>query len=194
MNAFITLENDDQRYHTLARDYVGTINEGKSALVVSPTIAEGQITTQAIRDQLKAVNIIDAQDAKDITYQRDLQWTDAQKAHPALYEPGMTAYFSTPARGFQSGSRVQVIAQNGEQVYVLDAKGRQKTLPLDKAERFTVHQPESLELCRNDLVRCTKNTRSLERSTPWGMKSQKINNGAVYRVKSFAKKNGQSHP
>lgn len=190
INALITLENSDQRYAQLARDYVATINEGKSALVVSPTIAEGQITTHAIRDQLKAVNIIDASHAKDITYQRDLQWTDAQKAHPALYEPGMTASFNTPAKGFQSGARVQVIDQNGTDVYVLDAKGRQKTLPLDKAERFTVHQPERLELCRHDLVRCTKNTRSLERPTPWGMKSQKINNGTVYRVKGFAKKTG----
>ena len=190
MNAVIQLENGDQRYEQLARDYAVTVNAGKSALVVSPTIAEGQQVSEAIRDQLKKLNIIDAGHAQTIDYQRDLRWSDAQKANPALYEPGMTAYFNTPAQGFQSGSRVQVIAQNGKDVYVLDQKGRQKTLPLDKADRFSVHQPEELELCRNDVVRCTKITRSLEKATAWGMKSQKINNGTVYRVKGFAKKTG----
>ncbi|MEM9108481.1 MAG: MobF family relaxase [Planctomycetota bacterium] len=190
MNALIKLENGDQRYQQLARDYVDTVNKGKSALVVSPTIAEGEQTTLAIREQLKKVNIIDPEHAQTVDYQRDLQWSNTQKTHPALYEAGMTAYFHTPSKGFQSGSRVRVIAQNGTDVYVLDDKGRQKTLPLHHAARFSVHQPEELEFCRNDLVRCTKNTRSLERATAWGMKSQKINNGTVYRVKGFAKKTG----
>lgn len=190
MNAVYEIEDPGQRYKQLARDYVEAVNRGKSALVVSPTHGEGKEVTDAIRQRLKDQKIIDAEHKKDYVYQRDLQWTAAQKSNPAMYEPGQTVWFNTSVKGFQAGNRAQVVAQNGKDVHVLDHKGRQQLLPLGRVDRFTVHQPEKIELCRNDLVRCTNNTRSERQPTPTGMKSRRLNNGTLYRVRGFAKRTG----
>ena len=190
MDAIREIADPDERYGQLAKDYVEAVNRGKSALVVSPTHAEGRTVTDAIRQQLKDLKILDANHRREVTYQRDTQWSDAQKANPAMYEPGQTVWFNTSVKGFQAGTRATVVAQNGKHVYVLDHKGRQKTLPLGRVGRFSVHRPETIELCRNDLVRCVTNTQSLRQATPTGMKARKMNNGTLYRVKGFAKRTG----
>ena len=43
-----------ERHDLLAADYVSAIREGKSALVVSPTHAEGREVTARIRESLKS--------------------------------------------------------------------------------------------------------------------------------------------
>ena len=44
----------DKRHEALATDYAAAISEGKSALVISPTHAEGERVTREIRAKLKA--------------------------------------------------------------------------------------------------------------------------------------------
>lgn len=43
----------DQRHEALAVDYVSAVSKGKSALVISPTHAEGDQVTREIRLKLK---------------------------------------------------------------------------------------------------------------------------------------------
>jgi len=43
----------EQRHETLAADYVSAVKKGKSALVISPTHAEGERVTARIREWLK---------------------------------------------------------------------------------------------------------------------------------------------
>jgi hypothetical protein len=50
----------DQRHDALAVDYVAAVKAGKSALVISPTHAEGERVTQEIQSKLKAANKLGA--------------------------------------------------------------------------------------------------------------------------------------
>ena len=52
----------EDRHEALADDYVAAVNEGKSALVISPTHAEGERVTTQVRTKLKASKTLAAQE------------------------------------------------------------------------------------------------------------------------------------
>jgi hypothetical protein len=83
------------------------IKRGKSALVISPTHAEGERVTQQIRDKLKTAKKI-GRDEREFLQLKNLQWTEAQRADARNYVPGMVVQFHQNVVGFQRGERVTV--------------------------------------------------------------------------------------
>jgi ATP-dependent exoDNAse (exonuclease V) alpha subunit len=67
----------ESRHEALAADYVAAVGDGKSALVISPTHAEGERVTAQIRSQLKASTKLGA-DERQFVQLKNLQWTEAQ--------------------------------------------------------------------------------------------------------------------
>ena len=62
----------------LAADYLQAVNDNKSALVVSPTHAEGGRVTEKIRAELKTLQKLGATE-KEVVQLKNLRWTEAQR-------------------------------------------------------------------------------------------------------------------
>lgn len=152
----------DERYKHLAADYVDAVMHGKTALVVSPTHAEGDRITADIRASLKAVGRI-GKDEREFSVLVNANLTEAERGDPANYWHGDVLQFHQNAQGYTRGQRVAV---NG------------KPLPLDQANRFTLFHQRKLSVAPGDMVRITHNGWTLDGR-------HQLNNGALYRIKSF---------
>src|SRR5208282_2803773 len=101
---------DDERYKQLAAAYLAAVSEkkrdgqAKTAIVVSPTHAEGAKITQAIRAGLKEQGKLGQERLVDVWVPTHL--TDAQKADSTQYEAGDLVQFHQNAVGYKKGSRL----------------------------------------------------------------------------------------
>jgi hypothetical protein len=157
--------SDDERYKVLASEYVTAIKAGKSALVVSPTHREADRITGEIRQELQRCELIGAKE-RDVVTLEPVHMTEAERTDAVNYRPGDVLVYHQNAKGHRKGDRVVV----GE-----------GPLPLDQAERFQVYRTAMLSLAEGDLVRITRNGVTAD-----GL--HRLNNGAVYGVKSVSAK------
>jgi len=153
----------EERYKQMAADYLATIKQGKSALVVSPTHAEGDRITGEIRKALRESKKLKG-DERTFHILENANLTPAERGDAVNYAAGDVLVFHQNAKGFTRGDRVAV---NG---------GR--PLPLDQAKRFQAFHSSTLRLARGDTVRITKNG-------PTADGKHRLNNGAIYKVKKF---------
>jgi ATP-dependent exoDNAse (exonuclease V) alpha subunit len=153
---------DDERYMALAADYVGTVQDGKTALVVSPTHYEGSNCTREIRHMLNERGILKGEEREFETLV-NAQFTEAEKTYLGNYHEGDLIQFHQNAKGFVKGQRLNV--------------GEQK-LPLDQSHRYTVFRRGVLNLATGDVIRITHNGRTADGK-------HRLDNGAVFTVKDF---------
>lgn len=153
---------DDDRATAIAAAYVGSLKPGKDTLVVSPTHAEGERITDAIRARLRTQGLL-GEDQRPFTRLIPANLTLGQRRDPVSYRPGDVLVFHQNAKGFRRGQRVIV----GE-----------GPLPFDHAERFTVYRKGELQLAAGDRIRITKNGSTLDGN-------HRLNNGDLHTVKSF---------
>jgi conjugative relaxase-like TrwC/TraI family protein len=156
---------DNERYKLLARDYVASINEGKSALVVSPTHREGEWVTNEIRSELRHEEQLGAAQHQ-FRVLKNANMTAAELSDPVQYTTGDVIVFHQNAKSFKKGERIIV----GETV-----------LPLQQADRFTVFRSEALQLSSGDMIRVTHNGKTKNGK-------HRLNNGSIYKVKDFTKR------
>jgi conjugative relaxase-like TrwC/TraI family protein len=168
----------DQRHEALATDYAAAVSEGKSALVVSPTHAEGERVTREIRAKLKAARKL-ADDEYEFIQLKNLQWTEAQRADGRNYLAGQIVQFHQNLVGFQRGERVTVKAHDTSGVMVERQNSATASLPLDVAARFQVYEARKITLAAGDWLRITQNGFTKEK--------QRLNNGDLKQVKGFTK-------
>jgi hypothetical protein len=156
------------RYWVLAQAYLSAILERKkngdhkTALVVSPTHAEGARITKFIRDALKADGKLGEE--RVLATWTPARLTDPEKADATNYEPGDMLQFHQNAPGHKNGSRM-VIA-DGEKP------------PVDYADRFAVYRPSQLALGVGDRVRVTANGKDKSGK-------RKLDNGTLFTVQGF---------
>jgi conjugative relaxase-like TrwC/TraI family protein len=161
MGSIREIANPDERYKLLAADYADTLAAGKECLVVCPTHLEGERVTAAIRNALKERGRL-GKDQRSFRVLQSANLTEAQRGDAIHYLPSDVLQFHQNANGYKRGERV--------------AAG--DALPLDQAKRFTVFRSRSLELAPGDVVRITHNGVTMDGK-------HRLNNGALYRVKSF---------
>ena len=154
---------DDERYRALAGDYVQAAEQGKTALVVSPTHAEGARISEEIRRTLKDNGSIGA-DERTYPVLQNKSLTEAERGERLNYQPGDVLVFHQNAKGYARGDRVVV--------------DNERSLPLDVAKRFNVFHPAILDLAPGDWVRITRNGTTADGR-------HRLNNGALYKVKAF---------
>jgi len=167
-----------KRHEALATDYVAAVKQGKSALVISPTHAEGERVTQEIRSKLKATNKL-GPDEREFVQLKNLQWTAAQRADSRNYQSGMVIQFHQNVVGFRRGEQVTVTARDGSGILVARQDGKAVLLPLDMAARFQVYESRKIALAAGDRVRITQNGFAKDR--------QRLNNGDLKEVAGFTK-------
>ena len=154
---------DADRYRQLAADYVAAVAEGKTALVISPTHAEGDAVSAAVREALVEAGRIGG-DGRAVATLTRVDLTEAQRGRDGEYGPGDVLQFHQNAKGFRLGQRV--VVGDGEPV------------PCDQAARFQVYRPGSLTLATGDRVRITRGGTSRD--------GHKLETGAVYAVAGFS--------
>ncbi len=168
----------DKRHAALATDYVAAVKAHKSALVISPTHAEGERVTQKIRAKLKAAKKLGA-DEYEFTQFKNLQWTEAQRGDARNYRAGLVVHFHQNIAGFQRGERVMVTAWDDHGVSVVRQDGKTTSLPLDFVGRFQVYESRQILLAAGDWIRITQNGFTKDK--------HRLNNGDLKQVKGFTK-------
>lgn len=152
------------RYRQLASDYVKSLSEKKSVLVVSPTHLEGNRITAEIRRQLREAGALGQEEHRFTTLQ-NAHLTEAERQDSTNYIPGFDAIvFHQNGKGFRRGQRIDV-PPGGE-------------LPLDQAARFSVYHRGDIALSAGDRVRITQNGYSADGK-------HRLNNGSIYEVGGF---------
>ncbi len=159
---------DADRDKQLATAYLAAVAEkkrggvAKSALVVSPTHAEGDRITQAIRAGLKAQGKLGKERLVDAWVPAHL--TDAQKADATEYDAGDLLQFHQNAAGYKKGSRLIV----GDGVKV----------PTELAKRFEAYRPTRITLAVGDRVRVTAGGKTKDGK-------HRLSNGSLLNVHGF---------
>jgi conjugative relaxase-like TrwC/TraI family protein len=155
---------EGERYKALADDYVATVAAGKSALVVSPTHAEGERITSQIRGSLKDLGRVNT-DEREISILERSNLTQAERGDAVNYAPGDVLVFQQNAKGYRKGERI--IAGKGE-------------LPLDQANKFQKYRARKIAIAEGDLIRVTQNGKTADGK-------HRLNNGAQYVVDGFTR-------
>ena len=162
---------DSERYKQLAAAYLAAVaekkrgGENKSCLVVSPTHAEAQRITQAIRAGLKRKGKLG--DERIVNAWVSAHLTDAEKADPTQYDPGDMLQFHQNAVGYTKGSRLIV--------------GGKVKPPTELAKRFEAYRPMQLTLAVGDRVRVTAGGKTKDGK-------HRLSNGSLLSVQGFSKR------
>lgn len=177
MGAVHEIKNDDERYAAIADAYMAARRAGRSALIVSPTHAEAEQATHAVRERLKDAG--ELSDSRKFEQLQSLKLSETERSNAQHFSPGLVAQFHQHAPGFRAGERVEVVAADHAKREVLVKKGDATApLPLDKADRFDVFRHETIELAAGDIVRVTKNGRTIDGRSA-------IDNGARQTIQRF---------
>jgi conjugative relaxase-like TrwC/TraI family protein len=161
---------DEDRFKQLAAAYLSAAAEKKrdgkpkSALIVSPTHAEANRITDAVRAGLKAQGKLSKERMVEAWTPAHL--TEAQKTDATEYEPGDLLQFHQNAPGFKKGSRL--IVSEGIKV------------PTELAKRFDVYRPTQFALAVGDRVRVTAGGKTTV--------GKRFSTGSLLTVKGFTKK------
>src|SRR6185437_14623059 len=162
---------DSSRDKQLAAAYLSAVAEkkkggqAKSALVVSPTHAEGNRITDSIRAGLKSQGKLGKERLVDAWVPSHL--TDAQKTDPAQYDEGDLIQFHQNAPGYRKGTRMVV----GDGIKV----------PTQLANRFEAYRPTQLALAVGDRVRVTAGGKTKDGK-------HRLSNGSLLNVHGFTKR------
>lgn len=182
--------NVEELNNELAKAYADKIAEvdetkrRKTALVISPTHAEGERVTEAIRTELKARKVIEKKEHR-VKRTVNLSWTEKQRSNPASYEPGLLIQFKQNASGFRKSERARVTEVNtrGGKVEVLTNRGETVELPLKEAARWQVYAVKNIPVSVGDSLKITEN--GYEETGRF-----RVTNGDLVRVKGFTKEGG----
>jgi len=174
----------------LVNDYVEALKKGKTTLVISPTHAQGDEVTKAIRDRLRIEGMIGK---KEITVPqlRNLNYTAAQKSDYRNFETGQVIQFNQNAKGFKRGSRWTVEKASETAVTIRNEAGELKSLPTDKSSRYDLYTQREISLSKGDKIRITNGGADAH--------GKRLNNGQLMEVISISKngnielRNDQSH-
>jgi conjugative relaxase-like TrwC/TraI family protein len=171
----------EDRHRALVKDYLSAADEGKSALIIAPTHAEGQRLTDELRVALKERGGLGAE--HQFIARKSTGWTDAQKGDVRNYDPGMVVEFHQNAKGFARGEN-NVVAQDDTGLYLQKTDGSRTPLPLAQTSRFDVFRTREIGIAKGDRIRITKNG---EAKLDGEAKGARVNNGDVFTVEGFTK-------
>jgi conjugative relaxase-like TrwC/TraI family protein len=158
-----------ERYQAMAAEYVGALKSGTAwaqILLLSPTHAEGERVTAAVRALMRQEGMLGQED-REFTRWVSADLTEAQKGESCNYLPGkvdMVQFFQN-APGHKAGSRVELGA------------GGTSSLPLASAAKFQAYRKDSVKFAEGDILRFTANGMTED--------GHQIRNGSAYKITGF---------
>lgn len=162
----------------LIEEYLEALREDKSALIVTPTHAQGEAVTAELRNRLREEGHIGKRELQVLRYQ-NLNRTEAEKADLQSYRPGQAVQMNQNLPGLKRGS-IWRVEEVDDQVRLINALGVQHTLPLHRADAFELYEVGQIGLSKGDQVRITRNG--------FDKNERRLNNGDVLEVVSAHKK------
>ena len=181
LGAFVEIEDEHERYQTLAADYVALGRRGTFPLVVSPTHAESAKVTEAIRAARREAGQI-GPDRRYIRY-HNLQWEEVEREVADNYSAGLFVQFHQNAKGIKRGESFRVVGRSPDgSVQMQKEGGEVYALPLNERGKFMVYEEREIDLAKGDKVRITKGGSSEN--------GKRLDNGMNFEVAKFGK-NGE---
>lgn len=177
MGGVIEMQDKRQRLNAVVKDYTQTIDDKKTALIVSPTHHEGRQVTQAIRQHLQEKGVLQKEE-KTVFQLKKVNLTEEQKKDSHHYEADQMIQFHQNAPGFKKGERWQVQSSDKDQLKLVNSAGQTATLPLTLSKRFTLFQKNSLQLSKGDKIRITQGGKTTHGS--------RIHNGDIVTLQGFS--------
>jgi conjugative relaxase-like TrwC/TraI family protein len=171
----------EERHGQLVTDYLRAVDEGKSALIISPTHKEGERLTNELRQVFKERGVIGKE--REFKVRQATVWTNAQKGDVRNYEPGMVLEWHDNAKGFTKGEKAAV-AQDDNGLYLQKTDGSRAAVPTEQTNRFQVFRTGELSVGKGDRIRITKNG---ELRVAGQTNATRVNNGDIYTVEGFTK-------
>lgn len=153
---------ETERYQVLAEDYVATVEQGKTALVIAPTHLEGEWCTDEIRGRLKQLGRLGEGERRFIALEA-ANLTEAERADLVNLNAGDVLVFHQNAKGYKKGERV--VLGDGP-------------APASEAAKYQVYRPGILPIAPGDAVRVTRNGKTMDGR-------HRLNNGGIFTVKKF---------
>lgn len=165
----------------LVEDYVRTLKQKKSALVVSPTHRQSEEVTEQIRRRLRAERRLGK---KELTAERlaNANLTEAEKADWRNLRQGMVVQFNQNMPGLRRGSQWTVESSTEAGVRIRADEETTALLPLHRSGEYELYEKKRLLLSKGDAVRITRNG--------FDQHEKRLNNGQLLRVTSV-KKSGE---
>lgn len=168
--------DEHERHELLAEEYLKAIKEGKTALVVSPTHAEGDRVTQSIRTGLRQEGRLKGGELV-VPQLKSKGWTEAEQGDLARFQEGQIVQFHQHSGKAKSGERFRVIG-TGDGVTIETEAGKRLDLSEKQARHFQVYESDFLPLASGELLRITRNGKTADGK-------HRLNNGATYRFTGF---------
>ena len=162
-----------QPHEKLVADYMASRKIGMSALVVSPTHAEGEAATGAIRVGLRDEGLI-GNGEWAVTRLTGLNLTEAERTDVRSYQLGQVVQFNQNVPHIKRGSVWTVRSTSDGMVLLIGKDGETQTLPQARANAFEVYTKGEIRLSERDQVRITRNG--------YDAKGRRLNNGQSLEV------------
>ena len=141
----------DAGVQAVADSYMRHADGGKETLVVTLSRDDRADVNAAIQQRREARG--EVHDARDVTTLRDKQWTAAQQADAARYQPGDVIEAGRDFRqGPKRGELATVVEVRGGKVTAERAGGQRWTFDPKKVNRFTVADREATRMGAGDKV------------------------------------------
>lgn len=178
-----SIENIDRLKpnEVLVNDYVAFLKKGKSALIISPTHKQGDDVTDEIRKKLKKEGLIGKKEISVLKL-NNLNFTEAQKGDSKNYKDGQIIQFNQNVPTIQRGSIWTVKSRSSADIQMINDKGEEKPVPIDRPNTYDIYQKSEIELAKGDKVKITRNKLDEQK--------KRLNNGQTLEVAAVYK-NGQ---
>lgn len=157
-------------HQPVAKDYADSIagvplaDRQEKAIIVCPTHAEGEQITAAVRNELRARNMIGAHD-QELRRLVPLQWSEAERGDRSRYAGDEVVQFHRNSKRFKAGERVSAATLLREPA-------------IGNAANFATYSQSTIKLAAHDLIRTTAKGKTLDGQ-------HTVGNGSVYAIKGF---------
>lgn len=168
-----------ERNAAIAAAYVDARRSGKSVLVVSPSHAEGNAVTEAIRARMQADGLLTGKPRRFQTLE-SLNLTAAERADSASFEHGQVVSFVRRCRSHRPGERFVVAAPDRHgQIRMVGEDGRRHPIPVHAPQSFEVYRPRERSLMAGDTIRITRGGKTAD--------GRRLDNGGTFAVAGFTR-------
>ncbi len=162
---------------TLVKDYMRSVDNNRTAQIITPTNAQAETITTRIREGLKTRKILTGKEHR-ITRLKNKNLTLAQKRDPDNYAIGDVVQLSQNVTGISRGEKCDVIGKSSKTVTIRKQNGKERLLPLDRVNDFDVFEPKAMELMTGDNIRITRNSQ---------LGGVRLDNGISLTVQGFTR-------
>jgi len=184
-------EDGKDRYKELAKHFLDVIKSGRSVLAVTPTRAERDIVSKAVRDKLKEANVVNGKAEHKISALRPIYMTAAERSNPDSYQMGHVIEASQNIPGgeldgytqsmIKRGTRGFFIKATNNGIFIKTPDNKLKFFKANHVDRFNVFEQYLLPIAPGDDLRFIRNGFTVE--------GNRLNNGATHKV-SMIKRDG----